>query len=373
MIRKALLPLAALIALAACRQEDMYTQERAVPWSTFSLFRNDRTMQSPVPGSVARDAPNGPVPQPQTITAALLARGQQKFNVDCMPCHGQSGNGEGIVVQRGFPKPPDFTSNDLLHAKAQFFYNVITHGHGVMYSYADRVAPLDRWAIIAYIRALQLSRHAQVASLSATDKAALQGALAMKRLSIILAAAGAVLLLLGLLLSLLAGAATMPSYLATWLFWSSLPLGALPVVMLLDLAGPGAGFGLEPILRRMLVLTPLAAVLMVPILVRPEALFGWAMGHGFSAPFGKVWMQHGWFIVRSIVYFGTLDRAGGDVHPPASARSHLSPPGFRRDRLVPLRAQCFGRIGRLGRRRRTSVDLRRIPDAADRLASHDRH
>lgn len=125
----------------------------------------------------------------------------------------------------------------------------------------------------------------------------------MKRASFILAGAGALLLLLGLLLSLLAGATAMPSYLADWLFWSSLPLGALPVVMLLDLAGPGAGFGLEPTLRRLLLLLPLAALLLIPILVRPHALFGWATGHGFTTPFGKAWMSHWAFIVRSIVYF----------------------------------------------------------------------
>ncbi len=73
--------------------------------------------------------------------------------------------------------------------------------------------------------------------------------------------------------------------------------------MLLDLAGPGSGFGLEPVLRRMLLLIPLAALLMIPVLVRPDDLFGWAMGHGFSAPFGKTWMNHGAFIGRSIAYF----------------------------------------------------------------------
>ena len=127
----------------------------------------------------------------------------------------------------------------------------------------------------------------------------------MRRASLGLIAAGAVLLLLGLLLSRLAGAVSMPSYLADWLFWSSLPLGALPVVMLLDLAGPGAGFGLEPALRRLLWLTPFAAVLMIPVLLRSDILFGWAAGHGFSAPFGRYWMNHTALVVRSIVYFVT--------------------------------------------------------------------
>ncbi|HTW69528.1 MAG TPA: hypothetical protein VME47_06550 [Acetobacteraceae bacterium] len=125
----------------------------------------------------------------------------------------------------------------------------------------------------------------------------------MRRTGLGLLFAGAVLLLIGLLLSVLSGASAMPSYLADWLFWSSLPLGALPVVMLLDLAGPGAGFGLEPALRGLLWLTPLAGLLLIPVLVRPAELFGWASGHGFAAPFGQDWMTHGAFIARSIIYF----------------------------------------------------------------------
>jgi hypothetical protein len=125
----------------------------------------------------------------------------------------------------------------------------------------------------------------------------------MRRLASGLLLLGGVLLLIGLLLSVLAGATTMPSYLADWLFWSSLPLGALPVVMLLDLAGPGAGFGLEPTLRRLLWLMPVAAVLLVPMLVRLGSAYGWAMGHGFNTPVGRAWMTHGAFVARSIFYF----------------------------------------------------------------------
>lgn len=125
----------------------------------------------------------------------------------------------------------------------------------------------------------------------------------MSRATIALLVIGALLLLLGLLLTLFAGAVTMPSYLADWLFWSALPLGALPVIMLLDLAGPGAGFGLEQVFRRLLLLLPVAALLIIPILVRPGDLFGWARGHGFSAPFGKAWMGYGPFVGRNVAYF----------------------------------------------------------------------
>ncbi|PPQ40875.1 hypothetical protein [Rhodopila globiformis] len=126
----------------------------------------------------------------------------------------------------------------------------------------------------------------------------------MKWVAMVLLMVGVLLLGLALFLALHSGMPTTPSYLADWLFWSSLPFGALPVVMLIDLVGPGAGLPLEPALRRLLILTPVAAVLMIPVLVLPATLFGWANGHGFSTPFGRAWMNHGWFIGRSIIYVG---------------------------------------------------------------------
>jgi hypothetical protein len=125
----------------------------------------------------------------------------------------------------------------------------------------------------------------------------------MKRGSLLLIVMGVALLGVAWLLGRPVGAALMPSYLAGWLFWSALPVGALPVVMLLDLAGPGAGFGLEPVLRRLLWLMPVAAVLMIPVLVWPGPLFGWASGHGFSTAFGRDWMGHEALVIRSVVYF----------------------------------------------------------------------
>lgn len=166
--------LALPLVLATCSSEDMYTQEKAWPWSSFFFLPGNMTMQHPAPGTIARNAPDAPVPQPKVITAAMLRRGQTQFNIDCAPCHGASGDGEGTIVQRGFPKPPVLFSQDLINAKAQHLYNVITNGYGVMYSYAARVVPADRWAIVAYVRALQESQHAKVASLPEHDKAMLQ-------------------------------------------------------------------------------------------------------------------------------------------------------------------------------------------------------
>jgi mono/diheme cytochrome c family protein len=100
---------------------------------------------------------------PPPVTLALLARGQQRFDMFCSPCHGLSGYGDGMVVQRGFPHPPSFYSQRLLAADVRHFFNVQTKGFGVMYSYADRVSEADRWAIAAYIRALQVSQHATLA------------------------------------------------------------------------------------------------------------------------------------------------------------------------------------------------------------------
>ncbi len=174
MTRARIAPLVLLLALATCARLDMFVQQCAAPWGAFSFLPHGMTMQAPVRGTVARNAPDEPVPQPATITEAMLSRGEEKFDIDCAPCHGRSGDGEGMIVQRGFPKPPPLFSDDLIKAKAQHFYDVITDGHGVMYSYADRVSSADRWAIAAYIRALQRSQHAQIAELSAQDKARLQ-------------------------------------------------------------------------------------------------------------------------------------------------------------------------------------------------------
>jgi mono/diheme cytochrome c family protein len=170
------LALPLLLLMATCAREDMFDQQRDAPWSTSSFLRDHMTMQAPVAGSIARNAPDTAVAQPATITAAMLTRGQQRFAINCVPCHGQSGDGLGMIVQRGFPRPPALFSDDLIKAKAQHFYDVITNGHGVMYSYADRVSPADRWAIVAYIRALQRSQRAQVASLPARDQQDLKAA-----------------------------------------------------------------------------------------------------------------------------------------------------------------------------------------------------
>lgn len=97
---------------------------------------------------------------PIEITREVLERGQERYDIFCSPCHSRVGNGQGMIVQRGFKAPPSFHIDRLREAPPGYYYDVITNGFGVMYSYASRVPPEDRWAIIAYIKALQLSQNA---------------------------------------------------------------------------------------------------------------------------------------------------------------------------------------------------------------------
>ena len=162
--------LAAALASAGCGDANMYAQKKVLTWDRNDVLPGKTAMQLPVVGTVPRDEPNQPVLQPRTITAALVERGHQQFDIFCTPCHGLTGAGDGMIVQRGFPHPPKFTDDRLMKAKAQHFYDVITDGKGAMYSYADRVTSADRWAVAAYIRALQLSQQPVVADLSPDEK-----------------------------------------------------------------------------------------------------------------------------------------------------------------------------------------------------------
>lgn len=164
------------LALAACDQADMVSQPKSRTWDANPFFPQNQTMRQPVPGTVARKSPDRPVPQPASATPALLARGQERYDVFCTPCHGGAGHGDGLIVQRGYPRPPAFDEARLRAAPAQHFYDVITNGKGTMLPYAPQVPSADRWAIVAYLRALQLSQGATPASLPAEDQAAIAAA-----------------------------------------------------------------------------------------------------------------------------------------------------------------------------------------------------
>lgn len=107
---------------------------------------------------------------PLPVDRALLARGRDRFGIYCAVCHGPAGYGDGIIVRRGFPAPPSYHDPRLRNAPVGHFFEVMTHGFGAMYPYADRLSPRDRWAVAAYIRALQLSQHAPAQELAADDR-----------------------------------------------------------------------------------------------------------------------------------------------------------------------------------------------------------
>ena len=151
------------VALAGC--DDMIHQAKNNTYSDARVGPG----KTP-PGMVDyRSKPEAPPP----VTLALMERGQQRFRIYCTPCHSELGDGNGMIVQRGFPAPPSYHIARLRQAPVQHFYDVITNGHGVMYAFADRVAPADRWAIAAYIRALQRSQDATLADLTPEQRAAL--------------------------------------------------------------------------------------------------------------------------------------------------------------------------------------------------------
>jgi mono/diheme cytochrome c family protein len=160
-MRRALLAaLFASLLLAGC--DDAITQPK------LPAYRSAAVGPGKVPlGRV--EAGQRPVPPPP-LRPALVQRGQDQFRQFCTPCHSELGDGHGMVVQRGFSPPPSYMEPRLVQGPTQHFYDVQTNGYGAMYSFADRVRPADRWAIAAYIRALQRSNDAAPADLPAMER-----------------------------------------------------------------------------------------------------------------------------------------------------------------------------------------------------------
>jgi mono/diheme cytochrome c family protein len=152
--------LSSSLLLAACHQNlTMSDQRKLDEYERSTVFRNGKVLQSPPPGSVSREQDLGNLlAEKPVMSLALVQRGRERFNIFCSECHGYGGDADGMIVQRGFPKPPSFHEARLVTAPDEHFVDVITHGYGAMYSYADRVPPADRWAIAAYIRALQRTK-----------------------------------------------------------------------------------------------------------------------------------------------------------------------------------------------------------------------
>ena len=165
---------ACLWFIAGCRQ-DMADQPKNTPLSPSSFFADGRSerplLDNTVPrGSLADDAlfiPKDSNDFPLPLTMELLDRGQERFKIFCSPCHGLQGDGNGMVVMRGMQRPPTYHQQRLRDLPNGHFFDVITNGFGAMQGYSAQIPPRDRWAIVAYIRALQLSRNAQVSDLPA--------------------------------------------------------------------------------------------------------------------------------------------------------------------------------------------------------------
>jgi len=173
-----LAPLLALILLVAGCDDPMVDQAKYEAYEKAELFPDGKTNQPPVPGTIARGQLDyfATLRQRPPLTRALVERGRERFDIFCVPCHGRTGDGDGMIVRRGFPSPPSYHTERLRNAPTEHFVQVVTNGYGVMYSYADRVPPADRWAIAAYIRALQLSQDFPVARLSDEARSRLEEA-----------------------------------------------------------------------------------------------------------------------------------------------------------------------------------------------------
>jgi mono/diheme cytochrome c family protein len=178
------------LAPVGCKREDMHNQPRN-EWQEASEFFADGMAARPqVEGTVAgtqvmsdspllatRAAGGGYAEAyPFEITRGALERGRQRYDIYCSMCHGATGYGDGMIVRRGFVKPPSFHLDRLRAAPPGYFVEVITHGFGAMYSYNDRVTPEDRWKIAAYVKTLQLSQGVETALLTPEEQRQVQEA-----------------------------------------------------------------------------------------------------------------------------------------------------------------------------------------------------
>jgi mono/diheme cytochrome c family protein len=177
-----------VLLVAGCRQK-MTDQPRYEAYEGSSFFADGRSMRPPVEGAIARGAlemtsVRGTGKQdgkfvaeiPLDVTRATVVRGQERFNIYCAPCHDQTGSGRGMIVLRGYPPPPSFHTQTLRQAPAGQLFDVITNGYRQMPDYAAQVPVDDRWAIVAYIRALQLSQNATLDDVPAAERTKLEGA-----------------------------------------------------------------------------------------------------------------------------------------------------------------------------------------------------
>jgi len=181
--------LAAGIALTCGCRQDMHDQPKVKPLAASAFFPDGRGSRPLVDGTVARSEPLGEHPYltgrengqlvrqaPVAVSAAVLARGHERFDVFCSPCHDRVGTGQGMIVQRGYRQPPSLHEQRLRDQPDGYFFDIMTNGFGVMPNYAQQIPVKDRWAITLYVRALQLSQGATLADVPADRRGELEGA-----------------------------------------------------------------------------------------------------------------------------------------------------------------------------------------------------
>jgi mono/diheme cytochrome c family protein len=178
--------LCVLCVSVACRQ-DMHDQPKYIPLRESTFFADQRSARPLVAGTIARgqlrddpllytgkvngaDATVFPFP----IDDQVMTRGHERFDIFCSPCHGRTGQGDGMIVRRGYRKPPTYHQDRLRQAPVGHFFDVMTNGFGAMPDYAAQISVRDRWAIAAYIRALQLSEHATVDDVPSAERSSLR-------------------------------------------------------------------------------------------------------------------------------------------------------------------------------------------------------
>jgi hypothetical protein len=189
MRRLSVLAVAAVLALGAGCRQDMHDQPKYEPQEGSSFFRDGRASRPPVEGTVwrterlgepayttGRIGPDYIASLPVPVTLDLVTRGQERYDIFCAPCHDRVGTGSGMIVLRGYRKPPSLHIERLRTQPDGYFFDVITNGFGVMPNYAQQIPVADRWAITAYIRALQLSQSATLNDVPESERAALSGA-----------------------------------------------------------------------------------------------------------------------------------------------------------------------------------------------------
>ena len=185
-MRRALAVAALAAAVCAGCRQDMHDQPKVKPLAASAFFPDGRGSRPLVDGTVARSEPLGEHPYltgrengqlvrqaPVAVSAAVLARGHERFDVFCSPCHDRVGTGQGMIVQRGYRQPPSLHEQRLRDQPDGYFFDIMTNGFGVMPNYAQQIPVADRWAITLYIRALQLSQHAALDDVPESERAPL--------------------------------------------------------------------------------------------------------------------------------------------------------------------------------------------------------